>query len=60
MSHTNINESDDGSISVSERPNEKERNEESLKRLVSDIREDSDATATEKRLASALIALKES
>jgi len=60
MSHTEIHEADDGSITVSERPDEQERHEQSLERLVSEIRDDPDATATEKRLASALIALKES
>jgi len=60
MSHTEITEADDGSITVLERPDEQERNEQSLERLVSDIRGDPDATPTEKRLASALIALKES
>jgi len=60
MSHTEISESDDGTITVSERPDEQERHEQSLERLVSDIRDDPDATPTEKRLASALIALKES
>jgi len=60
MSRTEISEADDGSITVSERPDEQERHEQSLERLVSEIRNDPDATATEKRLASALIALKES
>ena len=60
MSHTEISEADDGSITVSERPDEQERHEQSLERLVSEIRDDPDATQTEKRLASALIALKES
>lgn len=60
MSHTEIDESDDGSITVLERPDEQERHEQSLERLVSEIRNDPDATPTEKRLASALIALKES
>jgi hypothetical protein len=60
MSHTEISEADDGSINVSERPDEQERHEQSLERLVADIRDDPDATKTEKRLASALTALKES
>jgi hypothetical protein len=60
MSHTEIHEAGDGSITVSERPDEQERHEQSLERLVSEIRDDPDATATEKRLASALIALQES
>lgn len=60
MSHTEISENDDGSITVSERPDEQERHEQSLERLVAQIRDDPEATATEKRLASALIALKES
>jgi len=60
MSHTEIHEADDGSITVSERPDEQERNEQSLEQLVIEIRDDPDATATEKRLASALIALKNS
>lgn len=60
MTHTEIDEADDGSITVSERPDEQERHEQSLEWLVSEIRNDPDATATEKRLASALIALKES
>jgi len=60
MSHTEISESDDGSIKVSEQPDEQERHEQSIERLVIEIRNDPDATATEKRLASALIALKES
>jgi len=60
MSHTEIHESDDGSITVYERPDEQERHEQSLERLVTKIRDDPDATATEKRLASALIALSES
>lgn len=60
MSHTDVTEADDGTITVSERPDESERNAESLERLVTEIRGDPDATATEKRLASALIALKES
>jgi len=60
MSHTEIHEAEDGSITVSERPDEQERHERSLERLVSEIRDDPDATSTEKRLASALIALKKS
>lgn len=60
MSHTEINEADDGSITVSERPDDQERHEQSLERLVSEIRDDPDATVTEKRLASALIALQNS
>lgn len=60
MSHTEINEADDGSITVSERPDEQERHEQSLEQLVGEIRDDPDATATEKRLASALIALQNS
>lgn len=60
MSHTEISEADDGSITVFERPDEQERHEQSLERLVTEIRDDPDATPTEKRLASALIALKES
>jgi len=60
MSHTEIHEADDGSITVSERPDEQERHEQSLERLVSEIRNDPGATTTEKRLASALIALHES
>lgn len=60
MSHTEIDEADDGSIKVSEKPDEQERHEQSLERLVTEIRDDPDATATERRLASALIALKES
>jgi hypothetical protein len=60
MSHTEIHEAADGSITVTERPDEQERHEQSLERLVIEIRDDTDATATEKRLASALIALKES
>jgi len=60
MSHTEISESDDGSITVSERPDEQERHEKSLEMLVLEIRDNPDATATEKQLASALIALKES
>lgn len=60
MSHTEINEADDGTISVSERPDESERNEQSLKQIVTAVRDDPDASKTEKRLASALIALKES
>jgi len=60
MSHTEITESDDGSITVSERPDEQERHAQSLERLVSEIRDDPDATPTEKRLASALIALQNS
>jgi len=58
MSHTEIHETNDGCITVTERPDEQERHEQSLKRLVTDIRDDPDATSTEKRLASALIALK--
>jgi len=60
MSHTDISEADNGAITVTERPDESERNADSLERLVTEIRDDPDATATEKRLASALIALKES
>jgi hypothetical protein len=60
MSHTEITESDDGSITVSERPDEQERHAQSLERLVTEIRDDPDATPTEKRLASALIALQNS
>lgn len=60
MSHTEISEADDGSIVVTEEPDEQERHEQSLQRLVSEILDDPDATLTEKRLASALIALKES
>jgi len=60
MSHTEINEADDGSIKVSERLDEQERHEQSLERLVGEIRDDPDATRTEKRLASALIALQNS
>jgi hypothetical protein len=60
MSHTEISEADDGSISVTEQPDEQERHGQSLERLVSEIQDDPDATATEKRLASALVALKES
>lgn len=59
MSRVEINEHDDGSIAVSESPDDQERNEQALERLVSDIRDDPDATTTEKRLASALISLKE-
>ena len=60
MTHTEINESDDGTITVSERPDKSERNEQSLEQLVTAVRDDADATPTEKRLASALIALKNS
>jgi len=60
MSHTEIHEADDGSITVSERPDEQERHEQSLERLVTEIRDDPDATKTERRLASALVALKNS
>jgi len=60
MTHTEIHEADDGSITVSERPDEQERHEQSLERLVIEIRDDPDASPTEKRLASALTALKES
>jgi hypothetical protein len=60
MSHTEISEADDGTITVSETPDEQERHEQSLEQLVSEIRDDPDATPTEKRLASALIALKNS
>lgn len=60
MSHTEISEADDGSITVSERPDEQERHRQSLERLVSEIRDDPDANPTEKRLASALIALQNS
>jgi len=60
MSHTEIHEDDDGTITVSERPDEQERHKQSLEWLVFEIRDDPDTTATEKRLASALIALKES
>ena len=60
MSHTEINESDDGTITVSEQPDELERNEQSLEQLVTAVRDDPDATDSEKRLASALIALKNS
>jgi len=60
MSHTEIHEAEDGSITVSERPDEQERHEQSLERLVTEIRDDADATPTEKRLASALIALQNS
>lgn len=58
MTHTEISKADDGSITVSERPDEQERHEQSLEWLVAEIRDDPDATATEKRLASALIAHK--
>jgi len=60
MSHTKISEAEDGSITVSEQPDEQERHEQSLERLVSEIRDDPDTTSTEKRLASALIALQNS
>jgi len=60
MSHTEVHESGVGSITGAERRDEQERHEQSLERLVSEIRDDPDATATEKRLASALIALQES
>lgn len=60
MSHTEITEADDGSITVSERPDKSERNEQSLEQLVTAVRDDPDATDSEKRLASALIALKDS
>lgn len=60
MSRTEITEADDGSITVSEQPDEQEQHEQSLELLVSEIQTSPDATATEKRLASALIALKES
>lgn len=60
MSHTEIHEADNGDIRVSEQPDEQERHEQSLERLVVEIRDDPDATATEKRLASALIALQNS
>lgn len=60
MSHTEIHESDNGDIRVSERHDKQERHEQSLERLVIEIQNDPDATATEKQLASALIALKES
>lgn len=45
---------------INENKERSRKEQESLERLVSDIREDRDATVTEKRLASALIALKES
>jgi len=54
MTDTEISESDDGTITVSERPDESERNEQSLKQLVTAIRDDPNATDSEKRLASAL------
>jgi len=60
MSHSEINEKDDGMITVSERPDDSEREADSLERLVADVRGDPDATDSEKRLASALIALKNS
>jgi len=60
MSNTEITEADDGTITVSERPDEQERHEQSLERLVTEIRDDPDATKTERRLASALVALKNS
>lgn len=58
MSHTEINESDDGTIEVTEKPDSEEREAEALEQLVTDIRNDPDATTSEKRLASALVALK--
>jgi len=60
MSHTEISEADDGTITVSEKPDESERNAKSLEQLVTAVRDDPDASKTEKRLASALIALKNS
>lgn len=60
MTHTEIHEASDGSITVSEQPDEQEYHEQALEQLVSEIRDDPDASLTEKRLASALIALKES
>lgn len=58
MSHTEISETDDGSVRVTEKSDREEREGQALEKLVADIRDDSDATATEKRLASALVALK--
>jgi len=60
MSHTEIIEADEGSITVTERPDEQDRHAQSLEQLVTEIRGDPDATSAEKRLASALIALQNS
>lgn len=60
MSHTEISESGDGTISITENLSVEEHEAEALERLVASIRDDPDATHTEKRLASALVALKHS
>lgn len=45
---------------IKEREEQRGRESESLDQIVADIRHDDDATKNEKRLASAILALKES
>lgn len=58
MTRTEIHEDEDGGIAVIENLDPEEREAQSLERLVSEILNDDEATKSEKRLASALIALK--
>lgn len=60
MPDTDVTEELDGTIHVSEKPTVSEREKESLERLVQDIRNDSSASESEKKMASAIIALSES